>query len=192
MPSTITPSSFYIVLCFSPAFPVERNIYSWWRKEEMTEEEVEKKEAKGLEVRDESGEEENMVSSAPLSPHMSSMEQVQEPNKSEESSFWTWLSPFSFLSGLITITNRYKHKPQQEPICCLLDKRRSPSKMCSECKIYFCRKCEVLHYNQCFIEHSILGHTKEELGNRGLGIIQPILSPLCQQLLHLAACRRCM
>lgn len=48
--------------------------------------------------------------------------------------------------------------------------------MCSECEIYFCRKCEVLHYNQCFIEHSILGHTKEELGNRGLGIIQPMLS----------------
>uniref|UniRef100_A0A8C3S692 Chromosome 17 open reading frame 50 n=1 Tax=Chelydra serpentina TaxID=8475 RepID=A0A8C3S692_CHESE len=132
---------------------------SWWRKEEEVEEEEEEmaeEEAEELEVVEEDTEEENIVSYSPLSPQTSSTEEVQELNKAEENWFWGWLSPFSLFSGLTTPADR--KRSQQEPSCCLLDKKRPPGNMCAECEILFCRKCEALHYNPGFIEHCILGH----------------------------------
>ncbi|XP_044850263.1 uncharacterized protein C17orf50 homolog [Mauremys mutica] len=147
---------------------------SWWRKEEEEEKEMAEEEAEELEVVEEDTEKENIVSYSPLSPQTSSTEQVQELNKAEENWLWGWLPPFSLFSGLTTLADR--KRSQQEPICCLLDKKRRPGNTCSECEILFCRKCEGLHYNPGFIEHCILGHGKEEPEGRGSGLISPILS----------------
>ncbi|XP_039364416.1 uncharacterized protein C17orf50 homolog [Mauremys reevesii] len=147
---------------------------SWWRKEEEEEKEMAEEEAEELEVVEEDTEKENIVSYSPLSPQTSSTEQVQELNKAEENWLWSWLPPLSLFSGLTTLADR--KRSQQEPICCLLDKKRPPGNTCSECEILFCRKCEGLHYNPDFIEHCILGHGKEEPEGRGSGLISPILS----------------
>ncbi|XP_043355553.1 uncharacterized protein C17orf50 homolog [Dermochelys coriacea] len=147
---------------------------SWWSKEKEEEEEMPEEEAEELEVVEEDTEEENIVSYITLSPQTSSTEQVQELNKAEENWFWGWLSPFSIFSRLTKEADR--KTSQQEPICCLLDKKRPPGNTCSECEILFCRKCEALHYNPSFIEHCILGHGKEEPEGRRSGLISPILS----------------
>uniref|UniRef100_A0A452IRM4 DUF4637 domain-containing protein n=1 Tax=Gopherus agassizii TaxID=38772 RepID=A0A452IRM4_9SAUR len=147
---------------------------SWWRKEEEAEKEMAEEEAEELKVVEEDTEKESIVSYSPLSPQTSSTEQVQELNNAEQNWFWGWISPFSLFSGLTTLADR-KSSPQ-EPICCLLDKKRPPGNTCSECEILFCRKCEGLHYNPGFIEHCILGHGKEEPVGRGSGLISPILS----------------
>uniref|UniRef100_A0A8C3PG66 Chromosome 17 open reading frame 50 n=1 Tax=Chrysemys picta bellii TaxID=8478 RepID=A0A8C3PG66_CHRPI len=142
-----------------------RAIPPLWREHE--EQEMAEEEAKELEVAEEDTEEENIVSYSPLSPQTSSTEQVQELNKAEENWFWGWLSPFSLFSGLPTLADR--KRSQQEPICCLLDKKRPPGNTCSECEILFCRKCEGLHYNPGFIEHCILGHDSQA-GAAGWGL----------------------
>nr|XP_025035631.1 uncharacterized protein C17orf50 homolog [Pelodiscus sinensis] len=134
---------------------------SWWRKaEEEDKTEAAGEEAEQLEGADEDTEEENTVSYSPLSPQMSSSEQVPEQNKTEETWLWDWLSPFSLFLGLNTQA----------------DRKRLPGNMCPECEILFCRKCEVLHYNQGFIEHCILGHGQEEPEGRGSGLTSPIRS----------------
>uniref|UniRef100_K7G5G4 DUF4637 domain-containing protein n=1 Tax=Pelodiscus sinensis TaxID=13735 RepID=K7G5G4_PELSI len=123
-------------------------------------------EAEQLEGADEDTEEENTVSYSPLSPQMSSSEQVPEQNKTEETWLWDWLSPFSLFLGLNTQADRAtcRSEPKNLPVLFISRfpprkaRKRLPGNMCPECEILFCRKCEVLHYNQGFIEHCILGH----------------------------------
>ncbi|XP_033028462.1 uncharacterized protein C17orf50-like [Lacerta agilis] len=56
-----------------------------------------------------------------------------------------------------------RNKPLQEPVCSQLERNRSSGKMCPECEILFCKKCETLHYSRAFIEHGLLGHSTENL-----------------------------
>uniref|UniRef100_A0A8C8S1Q3 Chromosome 17 open reading frame 50 n=1 Tax=Pelusios castaneus TaxID=367368 RepID=A0A8C8S1Q3_9SAUR len=134
---------------------------SWWRKEEEEEkkkETVEEETEEPAAVKDDVEEEENTVSYSSLSPQTSSAEQVQELAKTEENWFWGWFSPFSLFSGLTMPADRYGKESQQEPVCCLLEKKRPSGNTCPECEILFCRQCDMLHYNPGFIEHCILDH----------------------------------
>ncbi|XP_074870230.1 uncharacterized protein C17orf50 homolog [Carettochelys insculpta] len=134
---------------------------SWSRKEEeKAEKEVAAEEP---ELVEEDTEAEDTVSCSPQPSQTSSSEQDPEKNKAEENWFWDWLSPFSLFSGFNTV-------------CCLLDKKRLSGCMCPECKILYCRKCEVLHYNPAFIEHCILGHDQGDPEPRPSGLTSPVVS----------------
>ncbi|XP_061461486.1 uncharacterized protein C17orf50 homolog [Rhineura floridana] len=93
-------------------------------------------------------------------PSVGPQTSIAEQTQKQENWLWSWF-PFPLLSGLTWLGDRYR--PLQEPVCCQLETRRSFSKMCPECEIMFCKKCETLHYSQAFIEHGLLGHSTESL-----------------------------
>ncbi|XP_053131235.1 uncharacterized protein C17orf50 homolog [Hemicordylus capensis] len=103
-------------------------------------------------------------SSSLLFPQTSSVEQKQQENW-----LWGWL-PLPLLSGLTWLGDR--NRATQEPVCCCLERRQTSGKMCPECEIVFCKKCEKLHYSRAFIEHGLLGHNTENL----MGMVSPVLS----------------
>nr|XP_028564552.1 uncharacterized protein C17orf50 homolog [Podarcis muralis] len=85
---------------------------------------------------------------------------ITEQLPKQENWLWSWFS-FPLLSGLTWLADR--NKPLQEPVCSQLERNRSSGKMCPECEILFCKKCETLHYSRAFIEHGLLGHSTENL-----------------------------
>ncbi|XP_077168223.1 uncharacterized protein C17orf50 homolog isoform X2 [Paroedura picta] len=95
----------------------------------------------------------------------SSVEQAEK----QDSWFWNWLS-LSVLSGLTWLGDR--NQVPQEAVCCRSERRPS-GRMCPDCEIMFCKKCEKLHYSRAFIEHGLLGHHSPETLPR---IVSPALS----------------
>ncbi|XP_060115622.1 uncharacterized protein C17orf50 homolog [Heteronotia binoei] len=77
-----------------------------------------------------------------------------EQAEKQDSWFWNWLS-LSVLSGLTWLGDR--NQVPQEAVCCCSERKPS-GKMCPDCEIMFCKKCEKLHYSRAFIEHGLLGH----------------------------------
>uniref|UniRef100_A0A8D0DKK9 DUF4637 domain-containing protein n=1 Tax=Salvator merianae TaxID=96440 RepID=A0A8D0DKK9_SALMN len=108
---------------------------------------------------------EESASVSSVLPQISSTEQAPK----QESWLWNWFS-FPFLSGLNWLGERSRTLP--EPVCCQLEGKRASNKMCPECEIVFCKKCETLHYSRAFIEHGLLGHCTESLPE----ILSPAIS----------------
>ncbi|XP_042298514.1 uncharacterized protein C17orf50 homolog [Sceloporus undulatus] len=96
---------------------------------------------------------EESISGALASPAQDSNAE-QAPK--QESWLWNWF-PFPLLSGLTWLGDR--SKLPQEPVCCQLERKKASSgRMCPECEVTFCKKCQTLHYSQGFIKHGLLGH----------------------------------
>ncbi|XP_038615678.1 uncharacterized protein C17orf50 homolog isoform X2 [Tachyglossus aculeatus] len=106
---------------------------------------------------------EDTVSYLPLRQASSTEEGAEaEPTlRRSESSFWTWFSPLSLLSGLGAASDRKRSPPGSE--LCSLEKPRPPGRICPRCEILFCRKCETLHSDPAYVDHCVLAHGEAEL-----------------------------